>query len=182
LKQHILIAIFALSLGLAHQSHAQATATASRSGGTMQLGGGFSIASPDYGGAKIKGLSVYGDFDVTRHIGIEGDIHYVSMITPTDIGENSFLLGPRYVVRYHRISGYGKALLGLGRFEYQAGTYGHGATFTYGMYSLGGGVDVKIKPHINVRPFDIEFQKWPNYPKNGLSPMVITFGVAYAFR
>jgi hypothetical protein len=180
LKLHTLIGCFACVLGLTTWSHAQATATASRSS-ALQLGGGFTYARPDYS-TPIKGLSIYGDYDITRHLGVEGDIHFVNLITPSDIAENSYLIGPRYRFHYGRFTPYAKALFGFGQFEYQyPSRFPAAATYTYGVYAFGGGVDVHATRHVNIRPFDIEFQNWPGFKGKGLTPIVMTFGAAYAF-
>jgi hypothetical protein len=180
LKRHYLIACFACVLSLATWAHGQAVPTAAR-GGSIQVGIGGMFTKPDYATAYLKGLTFYADFDFFRHLGVEGDIHY-SISTPGDISENSYLIGPRYSVRYKRLSGYGKALFGLGRFGYQQGNFVSDTTGNYGVYAFGGGVEYKATPHINVRPFDVEFQKWPNFTPHSLSPIVYTIGVAYVFR
>ena len=157
--------------------HAQAVPTASRAG-IAQFGAGWSVAAPDYGPSHIQGLTLYGTYDFTRHWGIEGDIHHISSVTPSDVGEDSYLLGPRFVLPYGRFRPYTKALLGLARFKYA----NLGATYTYKVYSFGGGLDIFASRHINVRAVDFEFQQWPGFPPNGLSPMVWSFGAAYSFR
>jgi hypothetical protein len=181
LKLHTLIGCFACVLGLAPLAHAQAIPTATRSG-SLQLGAGLTYARPDYD-RPIKGVTVYGSYDFTRHFGVEGDLHFVNIITPGDISEDSYLIGPRYRFQYHRFTPYAKALFGFGRFGYQyPSQYPRAATFTYKIYSLGGGLDLRATKHLNVRAFDFEYQKWPGYPPHGLSPIVMTVGVAYAFR
>lgn len=164
-------------------SHAQATPTATQ-GGSIQLGAGYSFASPDYGQKKIQGFTIYGDYDFTRHWGIEGNIHRVSIITPYDIGEDSYLLGPRYVFRHNRFRPYAKAQLGFGRFktDYVPAEHLANYTNTYKIYSFGGGLDYHLNRHVNIRAVDFEYQGWPGYGKNGLSPYVFTFGAAYTFH
>lgn len=181
MKLHTLLGCFACVLGLATWSHAQAVPTAARSG-SLQVGGGFTYARSDFS-YSIKGLSIYGDYDFSRHLGVEGDIHFLNIFTPADISENSYLAGPRYRFRYHRFTPYAKALFGIGRFGYQyPSQYGHPSSYTYGIYALGGGVDWHATRHLNVRPFDIEFQRWPGFGQHGLTPIVMTFGAAYSFR
>jgi Outer membrane protein beta-barrel domain len=180
LKRHISIGCFACVLSLATWSHAQAVPTASRSG-SIQIGGAATIISPDYAPTHIKGISIYGDYDFFRHLGIEGDIHF-SVITPSDISENSYLLGPRYSWHYKRFNPYAKALFGIGRFGFQQGYFPAASSATFGQFALGGGLDVQATRHINVRAFDIEFQRWPGFEPNGLSPIVYNFGVAYVLR
>jgi hypothetical protein len=167
-------------------SHAQAVPAATRSG-SIQIGGGYSFAKPDYAQRKIQGFTIYGDWDFTRHWGIEGNIHRVSVITPTDIGEDSYLVGPRYVFhssRFSRIRPYAKGQLGFGRFktDYDPRSGVPNYTNTYKIYSLGGGVDYHATQHLNVRAFDFEYQGWPGFAQNGLTPYVFTFGAAYSFR
>jgi hypothetical protein len=158
---------------------AQARPAASRAG-IAQLGAGWSIVKPDYAQRNTQGLSIYGTFDFTRHFGIEGSVHRGSMIMPTDAGEDTYLLGPRYVFRYKKFNPYGKALLGLGRFKYRFPDVTN--AYTYGVYAFGGGLDYSATRHINIRAIDFEYQKWPSFPTNGLSPLVFTFGAAYSFR
>ncbi|WP_348268953.1 outer membrane beta-barrel protein [Edaphobacter paludis] len=183
MKLHTLIGCFACVLGLTTWSHAQAVPTATRSG-SLQIGGGVTYARPDYGPKGIAGLTIYGDYDFTRHLGVEGDMHFVNLITPTDISEDTYLIGPRYRFHYNRFTPYAKALFGFGRFGYQAPSqYGNKAsTYTYGLMSFGGGVDLRATKHLNVRAFDFEYQDWPGYRGKGLSPVVMTVGVAYSFR
>ena len=181
LKRHTLLGCFACVFGLSTWSHAQAVPTASRVG-TIQLGVGGSFTTPDYTTEYAKGLTVYGDFDFTHHIGVEGDIHF-TLITPKDIGENTYLIGPRYTFfQRNRAALYGKALFGIGQFQFQQGTFGNGSSATYGVYAFGGGLDVRATQHINVRAVDFEYQKWPGFAPSGLTPTVLTFGVAYVFR
>ena len=182
MKRHTLFGCFVYVLGLATWSHAQAIPAATRSGGAGQIGVGATFVSPDYAQKYAKGLSVYGDYNLLRHIGVEGDIHFGSLIAPTDIGENTFLAGPRFVYQFHRFDPYAKVLFGVGQFQFQQGSYGAGSSATYGVYAFGGGLDIHVTHHLNVRAFDFEYQKWPNFPANGLTPYVTTIGAAYAFR
>jgi opacity protein-like surface antigen len=180
LKRHTLIGCFACVLSLTTWSHAQAVPTASRTG-EIQIGVAGTLINSDYAPKYYKGLSVYGDFDFFHNVGIEGDMHF-SLITPNDNSENSYLLGPRYSFHYKHFQPYAKALFGVGRFGFQQGYYHFASSATYFQYAVGGGLDYQVTRHINVRPFDIEFQKWPGFEPNGLSPIVYNFGVAYVLR
>ena len=180
MKRHILIGCFACVLSLTHRSHAQAVPTASRTA-TIQIGVAGTVISPDYTQHYIKGISIYGNYDIHEHLGVEGDIH-ISAITPGDISENSYLLGPRYKWHHKRFEPYVKTLFGIGRFGFQSGSFPNPATFTYFEFAPGFGVDVRATQHINIRAFDVEFQKWPGFEPNGLSPIAYTFGAAYTLR
>jgi len=171
----------ACMFGLSLVAHSQAIPTASRWGSSLQIGIGASIVNPDYGEKKDKGPTIYGTFDFTRHIGIEGDVHLASVIAPADVGENTYLLGPRYVFHHGRFHPYAKGLLGLGVINFQPDNRPH-TSATYVAYALGGGLDIKVARKINVRAIDVEAQSWPGYNPHGLSPFVMTFGVAYSFR
>lgn len=179
LKRRIQAGLLTAMLVTAHWLHAQAVPTATRSGGISQIGAGWSIVSPDYAPSRIQGFSIYGTFDFSKHWGIEGDVHRTSMKTPSNIGEDSYLLGPRYVFHHGRIHPYAKALVGFGRFHYQY--LNPVATYTYKIYSLGGGVDFQARSHLNIRAVDLEYQKWPGFPTSGITPIALTFGAAYAF-
>ncbi len=62
----------------------------------------------------------------------------MSVITPTDIGEDSYLLGPRYVFHFNRFHPYVKGQLGLGVFktDYDPRSGLKNYSNTYKMYSL----------------------------------------------
>lgn len=182
MKRQFFVSLLACVFGLSIGAHAQAVPTASKAG-TLQIGAGGTYISTDYTPEKAKGVTVYGDYDFTKHIGIEGDIHFGSIITPGDLGEDSYLLGPRFLVRRGRFTPYAKVLFGVGRLNYQPGFPGiptSTVSYTYKIYSLGAGVDFRATSRINIRAIDVEFQKWPGY-RNGLTPIVTTIGVAYSF-
>src|ERR1700730_4490456 len=160
-------------------SWGQAVPAATRAG-QIQLGAGFSFANPDYSQTYIKGVTGYGTIDLSHRLGVEADIHYVSLLTPTDIGEISYLIGPRVsLVRQDRLTAYANVLGGIGRFAYQAGTYRQPHTDSYGAFAIGGVIEFRVSRHISVRAVDIEAQKWPGFGAHGLTPFVTTFGVAY---
>jgi hypothetical protein len=180
LKRHNLISWFACVFGLSVLAHAQATPTASRPG-ALQVGAGFTYVWPDYTMTHNKGITVYGTYDVSQHIGIEADLHFVSIITPGDVGEDTYLIGPRYVFHHQRFNPYAKALFGLGRINYQFDFRPHSSDSTFA-YAIGGGLDYHLSRSINIRAIDFEYQQWPGYGTHGLSPMAITVGAAYNFH
>jgi hypothetical protein len=106
-------------------------------------------------------------------------MHFTGMISPDQIGEDTFLIGPRYFVDHKRFSPYAKGLFGLGQLNLQFPASPHTKT-TYFAYALGAGLDIKLTRSINVRAFDFEFQQW-SYD-HGLNPLASTIGVAYAFH
>ncbi len=185
MKRHYILGLFVSVLGLSGSLHAQAVPAGSRSF-RLQAGAGFTFASPDYAQRKIEGITAFADLDLRHRLGIELEYHDISIVTPTDIGENTMLLGLRYsLYRKGRIHAYAKGLGGLGWFQYQEGVYTSTKhTDTFGAYALGGGLEIRATEHINIRAFDFEAQRWPSYftpgyAHNGLTPYVSTIGVAY---
>jgi hypothetical protein len=177
----IFLASLILASSITIALHAQASPAAERYA-HIQIGAGLSIVQPDYNPPTIKGYSIYGDFDFTPHIGIEGDIHIATVITPSDIGESTYLLGPRYVFNRGRFHPYGKALLGLGTFTFEpVYVNSSSSSSTHKVYAFGGGLDINFKRRWNIRAIDLEYQRWPGFGVNGLTPLAITAGAAYNF-
>jgi hypothetical protein len=177
LKRHTLIGCFACVLSLSTWVHAQATPTASRIS-SIAVGVGGTIINPDFAQSNIGAITFWGDYNLPYNLGIEGEIHY-SVNTPSDVSENSYIIGPRYILRHKRIEGYAKVLFGVGHFGLQQGSFANPNTATYFEYALGGGIDVHVSRHINIRAIDFEAQKWPGFHPNTLSPWGGTIGVSY---
>ena len=180
LKNLMIVGSLASLLSLASTGNTQALPTALAKG-EFQVGGGYSIASADYGQAKIQGVSGFADYDILVHWGIEGDIHSLTLRTPDDIAENSYLAGPRFIYRKRNFKIYAKGLVGAGtltvRNPQRHPSEVSGTNFAY---SLGGGVDIVVKPYLIVRVIDGEYQHF-NY-LTGLTPIVFTVGAAYRFH
>lgn len=159
---------------------AQAVPTATRRG-DLQVGAGYSDAASDYGN-HFTGFNIYGDFDFLTHFGAEANFHFVKEggNNPdfSDLYEKTYEIGARYFRTYGRISPYAKIMIGRGVFNYPR--YDH-ANLAYNLYAPGIGVDVHVKPYLNIRG-DFEYQQWPSFPPSGLSPAVLSIGAAYHFR
>jgi opacity protein-like surface antigen len=181
LKTLLTIGSLACVLSTTSVARAQALPTAT-SQGRLQVGAGYTYANPDYGQKSIQGASGFVDFDFGQHLGVEADVHYVAFVTPLDLAENSYLIGPRIMLSRNRFTLYGKILAGYGDLVVQEeqDNIGHPSGF-YFAYAGGGGLDIRATDRITVRAIDFEAQKWPNYG-NGLSPIVITVGAAYRFH
>lgn len=180
LKTLMIVGSLASMLSLASSGNAQALPTALAKG-QFQIGGGYSIASSDYGQRKIQGISGFADFDFGLHLGVEADVHALVISTPDDIAEASYLAGPRFVYRRDRFKFYAKGLLGAGDLiivnpQNHPGEIA-GTNFAY---AAGGGIDILVKPYLVVRAADFEYQHY-NY-LTGLTPIVFTAGVAYRFH
>ena len=148
--------------------------------GELQIGAGYSGADPDYSPHTFYGPYIYASFDFRDHIGVELNFHDVSEPSSFNEGiyERTYEIGPRYVWHIKRFDPYVKVEVGRGVFNYAFNS----ANLAYNMYSVGGGCDLRTTRYLNVRLFDFELQKWGSFPPNGLSPTVLSFGVAYRFH
>jgi opacity protein-like surface antigen len=179
LKTLMTIGSLAGVLSLASVGHAQALPTATGRG-SLKVGAGWSYAEPDYGQKSIQGGTIYADLGLSPHIGAEAEYHYIALITPTDLGENSFFIGPRFVLPRGRYSLYAKALIGIGDIAIQeVQDNPQGGAGTYLAYGIGGGLDYRVADHWVARA-DFEYQHWSYL--TGLTPAVFTVGAAYRFR
>jgi opacity protein-like surface antigen len=179
LKTCLTIASFTAALYLTAAAGGQALPTAVAKG-TLQVGVGWSYVEPDYGRKAIQGVTAFGDYDFRPHLGVEAEYHYISLITPTDLGEQSFLVGPRFVLPRNRFNLYAKVVAGIGDINIQEEQDNpQGGAGNYIAYGIGGGIDYKVTRHIIARG-DFEYQHWSYL--TGLTPSSTTVAVAYRFR
>jgi hypothetical protein len=187
------IACLAGLLSLPSMGRAQAAPTASGMGKT-QLGAAFSYAipsfwttsstnsDPQYQFESIGGVTGYGSYDFTPHLGVAGEFNCLCLITSLDRAELTYLVGPRVMLPYGRFVIYGKALAGIRDLYIQEQQDNHGVQSGSNIgYSIGGGLDIFYNQKIVIRAIDYESQSWPGYGTNGISPSVFSFGVAYRF-
>lgn len=153
--------------------------TATRAG-DLQVGVDFVLAQSDYQQPKLKGAGFYASFDFRSHLGAEVDFHQANSGLNNHLYERTYEVGPRYFRTYGRLSPYARAMYGRGVFNFPYTTGGPVANLAYNLFAAGAGVDVAIKPYLNVRA-DYEYQKWLSFPPHGLTPQLFTVGVAYRF-
>jgi opacity protein-like surface antigen len=180
LKRHTLIGCFACTLSMTPFLRGQAIPAASRID-AIQIGVGGTLTNPDFGQKNIEQITFFADCNLAHNLGVEGVIHY-TVNSPTNVIENSYMAGARYIVRRKRFEPYGKVLFGLAHFGLQSGSLVNSNTGTYFGYVLGGGLDIHATRRINVRAFDFEAQQWPGFATHALTPFSGTIGVAYVFR
>jgi hypothetical protein len=180
-----LLATIIFVIVVATRAQAQAAPTAEKFA-DLQLGVSFSAAHPDYGTASWHGYGFYGDLDLRHNLGIEFDFHQLSGPDPV-LYERTYEIGGRYVHPIHqKFIPYAKLMVGRGVFNFAAinnsGQSVQIANLAYNTQSIGGGLDLRIRPSFNVRVFDYEYQRWGNFPPRGLNPSVLSFGIAYHFH
>ncbi len=154
----------------------QATSTASRAG-DLQVGAGFALGSSNYHSESLRGFDLYGTFDFKTHYGVELNFRQTSPSYGLDTYERTYEVGGRYVYPIGRsFRPYAKVMYGRGVFNYPNDI----ANLAYNLYTLGGGLDYRLLPSINVR-VDYEHQHWFGFPIAPLQPDIVTIGVAYHF-
>ncbi len=145
----------------------------------IQAGAGVMYLNNDYTDRSNKGISIWGDYDFTHLVGVEVEAHFGGIITPDDIGENSYLVGPRVMYHRRRLTVYGKLIVGRGTITNQL--YNQSSSYNI-LPAFGGGVDYRVTHNLNIRAVDAELQKWPNFEPNTLSPLAISVGLMYVIR
>jgi len=180
-RTRILLSLAAL-LVLAPALHAQAV-YAAKEYFKLQAGAGAMYLDNDYTNRAAEGIAIWGDCDFTHFrgllIGAEAEVHMGGIITPDDIGENSYLVGPRFSIQRRKFAVYAKILLGRASITNQ----NLNTSSSYNVIpAYGGGLDYRLSRKINIRVVDIEMQKWPNFEPNTLSPLSVTSGASYVFK
>jgi hypothetical protein len=134
-----------LGLGLfifAIPSHAQSSVDASLGYSYFRLGGS--------GGINQNGVSGSVAYNLMPYLGVVGDVGgYHGSVGGVSINTYTFMFGPRVNIRNHsKFTPFGQFLLGGGHLTAGSG----GGSSTDFAYSLGGGVDVAVLPHLAIRP------------------------------
>jgi hypothetical protein len=154
---------------------------AARENFRLQAGFGAMYLNNDYSDRAAQGIAFWVDADFGHFrniiIGAEGEAHYGTIITPDDIGETSYLVGPRLTYQRRKMSVYGKLLVGKATITNQlfhvSSSYNVAPAF-------GGGLEYHVSRKFNLRAFDLEMQQWPNFEPHTLSPLSVTVGVSYS--
>ncbi len=159
--------------------HAQASPTATRRG-DLQIGVGYTNANTDYLPYRVGGGTAYFTYDFKPHFGVEGDFRFIND-SPTKYYEKSYEIGGRYYRTYkNKWVPYGRVMYGRGVFNFATNGVTT-ANLAYNLAAVGAGLDYKVLPYLNVRG-DFHYQRWFGFPQNGLTPSMLTIGVAYHFR
>ena len=135
---------------------------------------------------RLLGFGFYGDYFVSRHLGAEAEVRFLTLNSPAGQTQKNFYLGPIVdIYRWRKLSGYGKGLLGLATINYPY-KIGYGSYFGF---AIGGGVEYRIRPRWKLRG-EYEHQFIPSAPglaitkpftSNGLNPAGYSGGVSYRF-
>jgi Outer membrane protein beta-barrel domain len=162
-------------IGAAPTLYAQAGPVASRAA-DAQIGVGYAMARPDYVQQTFQGIAAYADLDLTLHLGAEAEFHQADSTTGDHSLQRTYEIGARYFRTYGPLVPYVKGMIGRGDYIYPTGQTG----LAYNLFAAGAGADLKLGVHLRVRG-EYEFQRWSSFPNGGLTPRLITIGVAYHF-
>lgn len=165
---------------------AQVQPSATRGGSDLQAGFTFDLGHADYGSNTLRGFGFYLTDDFRPHLGVELNFHQLyDSNSKTAIYERTYEVGPRYSLKFGPLRPYAKLMIGRGVFQFPPDPLhpknGPVANLAYTMWSGGFGADYRVKPSMNIR-VDYELQRWSGFPPNGLSPRVLSLGVAYHFH
>ncbi|MEI9968901.1 MAG: hypothetical protein WDM87_09840 [Terracidiphilus sp.] len=143
-----------------------------------------SLAQPDYEGTfeaatspnRVYGPGAYVDVHFSRWVQLEAEGRWLRfnqfkpIYLPQGNGESTYLIGPRIPIgTFHRVTPYGKFLVGLGSASFISGD-----TF---VLAYGGGVDVRLTRRFTLRAVDFEYQQWHVTPT--LYPYGGSVGISY---
>lgn len=194
--------VFFVSSALAGQ-HAFAQVAAASRGGASQINvfGMFAFGNTDYGEKKDYGGSFGGDYRFGKlgpgQLAIAG--RFTIQRGPTTnlynshpgvyyLNQDSFIVGPEYHINAGRhLKPYVGFQLGYGTLSATQGSYSDNAF----VYSVGGGLDYKLKKKWSIRAIDAQYQNWnlgtaSSGPQKGKSvtytPYQIGFGVSYRIK
>jgi len=158
-------------------AHAQVVPSATSRTFSVSAGAFGSMAQPDYGDQgfaqtspnRLFGPGAFVDVHFSRWVQVEAEGRWLRFNQfylrglPPGNGESTYLIGPRIpIVTFHRISPYGKFLVGLGN-----GPFLNGNTF---VLAYGGGVDYRLTRRFTLRAIDFEYQRW------GVTPTLYPYG------
>jgi len=158
---------------------AQAVYSGSK-GPLLAVGAGFLYLNNDYSPQSDQGVSAWVDANLNRWIGLEVEVHFGVLQSPSDYGENSYLMGPRLSVHHGNGSLYAKAMAGRADLIHDI-PYRYSSS-SYSLYALGAGVDYRAGRNWGVRVVDAEYQTWPSFKPHGLTPYAFSTGVMYIFH
>jgi len=175
-----LLVLLAALLYVAPQAGAQAVYTATRKT-RIQVGAGALYLKNDYTERANEGVTVWGDYDFSKYIGLELEGHFGGIRVPDDINENSYLVGPRLSYRRGRLNIFGKVMVGRGTISTQY-TSQPNSSASYNMFAGGGGLEYRASRSFNIRVADIEMQNWYAFKPHSLSPLAVSAGLFYVFH
>jgi hypothetical protein len=130
-------------------------------------------------------------YNVSSLIGVKADfMGYTGSVTATGTSNAikvtptlfTYLFGPQFTVRKHKVNYFAEALFGAGHTSaawaqavHPTGTTGtvYNSNNSF-MMEYGGGVDFKVNPHVAIRPVEVDYL-FGRYSANGVSAQQNSF-------
>jgi opacity protein-like surface antigen len=163
-------------------AYGQVAPSATGGAATVWVGGEFSSFNTDYDArTRIVGPGIFGDFNLTPKLGIEGEARWMHWNGTEDQTQSDYLGGVKYrIFKIQKLSIYAKIMVGgvWVRFPDDIGT---GSYFAFAPGAIG---EYRLTRRLAVRG-DYEYQflpsapGFPGEPSNGLTPNGFSVGVAY---
>jgi Outer membrane protein beta-barrel domain len=172
------VLLLTMLLACAVSAAAQEIPTEVRPGAGLTVGGTVSEYKLSYGENSLGGASVYTDFNLTTHYGIEGEARWLLYHQQANVHTTTWLVGPRVLFDFRALHGmtpYVKLLVGDGDFNFP---YNY-ATGQYFVMAPGAGVDLPIAHRLNIRLIDVEYQTWPQFSFGALHTYGVSAGISY---
>jgi opacity protein-like surface antigen len=168
---------FAVLLGSGSVAlRAQVAPTAFKSPISLSVGGMGSVFNPYYISNKLGGVGAYVDVNLFHGIGIEAEGRWQRFHEFEGISQDNYLIGPRVRLKHiWRATPYVKVLGGYSHMNFEDNI----ATGRFTTIAFGGGVDIHLTHRWTVRPIDIEYQYWPDFLGDSLTPHGVSAGVSY---
>lgn len=168
---------------------------------TLWAGAEMTSMNPDYGcvsnspfrcSTQVMGPTAFFDFNLRAKWGAEGEARWLDWNGDGGQTISNYLLGGRYrVLQYHRLSGWGKLLMGGGWIQTPNYPQAGSLKGSYFAYVPGGTLQFRLTDRISLRG-DYEYEKWPSFNgpqgysggvlvqhNSGLTPNGFSVGVTY---
>lgn len=143
----------------------------------ISVGGMVSTYDLSYGSRHLLGYTAFTDVDTFRPLGIEAEVRRLEFRQINQENAATYSIGIRYRHEKGRVAPYGKFLAGLATLNFPY-SYAHGR---YAALSLGGGIDLRVRQHIDFRG-DFEYQRWPGFTFGSMNAYGASFGLRYHIR
>jgi hypothetical protein len=166
-------AVLAGCFGMAGMARAQVIPSATAGGFRLSAGGTGSGYYMQYGEQKLLGASAFVDADVSHGLGVEAEGRWLEWHQTNDVHVETYSIGLRYHMNFHRFQPYAKGLIGFGDFNFPF-NYAHGR---YLVATAGGGLDYRLTRRIHIRLPDVEYQDWPQFTYGAMNSVGVSAGV-----
>lgn len=167
--------VLAAAALLSRRASAQASPTATGPGQSIAIGVAASAYHIEYGQRWLAGPQAWIDYNPLLHLGVEGEIRRLDRNEDLGTHASTLLVGPRVPLFRGGTGPYIKVLAGSGQFHFPY-RYAQG---NYLVVAGGGGVDVRLGNHLQVRVLDVEYQRWPEFTFGSMSSFGISTGISY---